>query len=105
LIAFLPFPTGLFGTYNENPLAVSLMALTLALASGLEVLQFRHAHRAGLMRERISPAVYRFAQIQSSVPAAVMLVSIPVAFLAPTLTPFFWMLVFPIEWLLDRLAP
>jgi uncharacterized membrane protein len=49
-VAFLPFPTALLGEYFDNPLSVVIYAVNVALVSGMEVVLFRHAHRAGLSR-------------------------------------------------------
>src|SRR5919108_220549 len=64
-IAFLPFPTVLLGTYFENPLSVTVYAVTVAIVSGLEVVLFRHAHRARLLTEAMPEDVYRWGVLQS----------------------------------------
>jgi TMEM175 potassium channel family protein len=105
LVAFLPFPTGLFGTYLDNPVSVALFGLTLAAISTLETLQYAHIRRSGQLRRPLSDAAYRFGLIESSVPVVLMLLSIPVAFLATSVAPFIWLLVFPLETVLDRWRP
>jgi uncharacterized membrane protein len=105
LVAFLPFPTGLFGTYLQNPVSVALFGLTLAAISALETLLFAHIRRSGQLRVPISDGAYRFGLLTSSVPVLLMLLSIPVAFVATSLAPFMWLLVFPIETVLDRWRP
>lgn len=80
-VAFLPFPTDLLGTYFDNPLAVSIYAVSVAVISGLEVLLFRRAHRAGLLRRKLRDDVYRWGVLASTSPLFFFLASVPVAFL------------------------
>ena len=105
LIAFLPFPTGVFGRYLDNPISVSLFALVLAAVSGLELLQFVHARRAAQFRRALSRPAFRFGVITSAVPVLVMLLSIPVAFALTRWAPMLWLLIFPVELLLERGRP
>jgi uncharacterized membrane protein len=81
-VAFLPFPTDLLGTYFDNPLAVAIYAVNVALISGFEVVLFRHAHRAGLLRRPLPEDVFRWGAMLSTAPLFFFLLSIPVAFLA-----------------------
>lgn len=105
LVAFLPFPTGLFGTYLQNPVSVALFGLTLAAVSTLETLQFAHIRRSGQLRRPISDAAYRFGLIGSGLPVVLMLLSIPIAFVATAVAPYIWLLVFPLEAILGRWRP
>lgn len=82
-VAFLPFPTSLVGEYVENPVSGVLFALTLAFVSTTETLLLMHAHRARLMRSRLSDAAYRWQFIGSAEPAFMFLVTIPLAFIHP----------------------
>jgi len=103
-VAFLPFPTELIGKYEENPISVALFALTMAAISGMETVIFRHAHRNRLLIHAMSEEVYRYGMIQSTVPVALFLVSIPIAFWDPVtrLTWLIWIAAFPIGLLVDR---
>jgi uncharacterized membrane protein len=49
-VAFLPFPTALLGSFFENPLSIVMYASTVAIVSGMEVVEFRHAFRNRLLR-------------------------------------------------------
>jgi len=104
-VAFLPFPTALLGAYFENPVSVAMYAATVALVSGLEVVMFRHAHDRGLVERPIPDDVYRWGVLMSLAPVAVFLGSIPVAFLDTGLAVLCWLLVIPLEMLLDRRKP
>jgi uncharacterized membrane protein len=105
LVAFLPFPTGLFGRYLDNPVSTGLFALVLAAVSGLEVVQFVHARRAAQFTRTLSLPAFRFGLITSAVPVLVMLLSIPIAFVVTRWAPMFWLLIFPVEVLLERARP
>lgn len=104
-IAFLPFPTALLGEYFSNPLSVVIYAVAVAIVSGMEVVLFRHAYRAGLLRRQPSRAVYRFGILVSFAPVVFFLVSIPFAFVSTTLAVCIWFLTAPFGALAERWAP
>jgi uncharacterized membrane protein len=102
-IAFMPFPTALVGSYGNETSPVVLYAVTLATASLLDALLMWRAHVKHLMRRRMPDDVFRWAMLASVAPVVVFLVSIPVAFAAaPSWALYTWILIFPIEMLLDR---
>ena len=106
LIAFLPFPTALLGNYFHNPISVATYALTLALVSGLEVVQFRHAHRTGLLHREMPEPVYRWGRTASSLPVLFMLLSVPIAFASTVVAVLMWFAGVPVQLLvLDRRKP
>ena len=105
-IAFLPFPTAVLGNYFHNPISVATYALSVALISGLEVVLFRHAHRAGLLLRELPEPVYRWGRTASSVPVLFMLLSVPVAFLNTVAAVLMWFGGVPTQMLvLDRRKP
>ena len=104
-VAFLPFPTALLGTYFENPLSVAIYAVAVALISGLEVVLFHHAHRSGLLREKMPEDVFRWGVIQSTLPVVYFLVSVPVAFLSTTVAVCVWFLGLPFGIVANRRKP
>ncbi len=104
-VAFLPFPTALLGTYFENPLSVAIYAVAVALISGLEVVLFHHAHRNGLLSQRMPQEVFRWGVVQSTLPVAYFLLSVPVAFLSTTAAVCFWFLGLPIGIVSNRRKP
>ena len=89
-VAFLPFPTDLLGTYFDNPLAVSVYAIAVAIVSGLEVLLLRCAHDSGLMQRKMSPEIYRWGVVMSFTPVLFFVASVPVAFVSTTLATLLW---------------
>ena len=96
-VAFLPFPTDLLGNYFENAIATTVYALTVALVSGLEVVLFTRAHRAGLLRRPLPDDVYRWAATMSLSPVLFFLVSIPIAFVNTTVAVAVWFLFLPLQ--------
>jgi uncharacterized membrane protein len=104
-IAFLPFPTGLLGAYFENPISVATYAVAVALVSGLEVVLFRHAYRAGLLVREMPQSVYRWGVKSSTLPVVFFLLSVPVAFVSTVVAVVFWFLPAPMEVLLTRRRP
>jgi uncharacterized membrane protein len=102
LIAFLPFPTALIGRYDQTPVAVALYAAAVALASGMETLMFRHVRRAGALTRPMSDFAYAHAMVRSLAPCAVFLASIPIALLHPIAATASWVLLFPLERVLQR---
>lgn len=104
-VAFLPFPTDLLGTYFENPLAVTIYAVSVAIVSGLEVVLFRHAHRNGLLSRRWPDDVYRWVTLTSLLPVALFTLSIPIAYVSTTAAACSWLLAFPIFAFADRWKP
>jgi uncharacterized membrane protein len=105
VIAFLPFPVALLGSTGSNPLAFAMFAVSMAAASGLETAMIVHAHRAGLMRQRLSPEAFRWEWIMSLAAALIFLVSIPLAFVSVWLGYLFWFMNSPIGVLMNRRRP
>ena len=101
-IAFMPFPTALVGTYGAKPLTVVLYAITLGTASFLDAALFWHAQRAGLFRRRFNDEAFRAGVIASVAPVLVFAISIPIAYAAPDWALVAWLLIFPLEWLIDK---
>ncbi|MFA5883636.1 MAG: TMEM175 family protein [Acidimicrobiia bacterium] len=100
-IAFVPFPTALAGKYTEEPVSIVMYAITLSVASGLEAVMFVVAHREGLFRTAIPRDVVRFTVVATVIPVVVFLGSIPVAFVSTTTALYTWLLIFPLEYLVD----
>jgi uncharacterized membrane protein len=104
-VAFLPFPTGVLGSYFENPLSVATYAVIVATISGLEVVMFRYAHRHGLLEREMPEDVYRWGALMSAQPVAFFLLSVPVAFLHTGLAVAIWFLGVPFQTLVRRWRP
>jgi uncharacterized membrane protein len=104
-VAFLPFPTALLGAYFENAIAVAAYAVTVALVSGMEVVLFRYAHGAGLLRVTVGADALRWGTTVSLAPVLFFLASIPVAFLSSKLAVAVWILNAPFGALMQRRRP
>jgi TMEM175 potassium channel family protein len=105
-VAFLPFPTGLLGNYFDNPISVCLYAVAVAAVSGLEVVLFARAYRAGLLRRAIPAEVFRWGAAAAFLPVVFFLLSVPVAFANTVVAVVVWFLALPAQaLLLDRRKP
>lgn len=105
-VAFLPFPTALLGNYFENPVAVVVYAVAVAIVSGMEVLLLRHAHRHRLFERELPEDVYRWGVMTSSTPVLFFLGSIPVAFYDTSLAVLLWFGGVPLQiFVLNRRKP
>ena len=104
-VAFLPFPTALLGDYFENPLSVAIYAANVAAVSGMEVVLFRHAYRAGLLEKQIPENIYRYGVLMSFSPVLFFILSIPVAFISTTLAVAMWFLAVPFGIIANRWKP
>ncbi|HSI79305.1 MAG TPA: TMEM175 family protein [Solirubrobacterales bacterium] len=89
-IALLPFPTDLLGNYFENPISVTVYAITVGIVSGMEVVLFVYAHRNRLLATQLPEEVYRWGVRQASAPLAFFVISIPVAFVSTTIAVVLW---------------
>lgn len=104
-VAFLPFPTALLGAYFENAIAVATYSVTVALVSGMEVVLFRHAQRAGLLRVTIGADALRWSMMLSLAPVVFFLASIPLAFVSTKLAVLVWILNAPFGAVMNRRRP
>ncbi|MGH9026917.1 MAG: TMEM175 family protein [Acidimicrobiia bacterium] len=101
-IAFLPFPTGLVGSYESKPLAVVIYAGALGAASFLEVAMMTRARHISALKKNPTPEAFRFAVFTSLAPVVIFALSIPIAFYSTTLALLFWIVNMPVQWALDR---
>jgi uncharacterized membrane protein len=104
-IAFLPYPTALlFAGNTRQPAAPAFYASCVAAAGLLELAVWLYATRAkGLVPASVSPAYRRYELAQLLPTPVVFGLSIPVAFVAPGVAPFTWILLVPIGRLLPRI--
>jgi uncharacterized membrane protein len=104
-IAFLPYPTALlFAGNTRAPAAPAFYAVCVAGAGLAELIVWLYAIRAkGLVPASISPAVRRYETAQLLPTPVVFGLSIPVAFIAPGVAPFTWILLLPIGRLVPRI--
>jgi uncharacterized membrane protein len=104
-IAFLPYPTALlFASTTKQVPATVFYAACVAGAGLVELAIWLYALRAdGLVPASISPASRRYVTAQILPTPVVFGLSIPVAFVAPGVAPFTWILLVPIGRLLPRI--
>ena len=79
-----------------------LYAITLGTASALEAVMFWRAQQASLFRMRMRDDVFRANLLAALAPVLVFALSIPVAYVAPEWAFATWLLIFPLEWFVDR---
>ncbi|HEY3036023.1 MAG TPA: TMEM175 family protein [Streptosporangiaceae bacterium] len=104
-IAFLPYPTALlFASSTKQVAATVFYAACVAGAGLIELAIWLYALQAdGLVPASISPASRRYVTAQILPTPVVFGLSIPVAFVAPGVAPFTWILLVPIGRLLPRI--
>jgi uncharacterized membrane protein len=101
-VAFLPFSTAVLGRYDSDPLSVVLQASTLALVSVFALLVSMRANAEDCLRVPRTAAERRHTYAAGAAPAVVFLVTIPLAFPLGSWALYVWLLIVPIEWLIDR---
>jgi uncharacterized membrane protein len=105
-IAFLPFPTALIGEFFNNPLALTIYAVNVAVVSGMEVVLFTYAHGHDLLEQKIPRDVYRYGAVMSLTPVVFFVISIPIAFLvSSTAAALSWFLGIPLSLIAQRWKP
>ena len=103
-IAFLPYPTALlFAGGTRQTTGPVFYAACVAVAGLMELAVWLYAtHAKGLVPASVSPALRRYELGQLLPTPVVFLLSIPVAFIAPGVAPFTWILLVPIARILPR---
>jgi uncharacterized membrane protein len=104
-IAFLPYPTALLFVSSTSQVAATVFyAACVAGAGFAELAVWVYAIRAkGLVPASIPPAFRRYELAQLLPTPVVFGLSIPVAFVAPGVAPFTWILLVPIGRVLPRI--
>lgn len=104
-VALLPFTTEMLGNYGDDSLGVAIYAANLTIVSLSFVAQIRHVYSAGLVREDALEFRQRWAGPANFSVAIVFGLSIPVAFISPTVATIMWLSMFFVGRILsDRLA-
>lgn len=91
-IVLIPFSSEVLGEYGGQTPAVVLYSANLALVVLLGLLMGADARRRGLTR--VDDRAHRENQIRSTYIAGVFLLSVPLAFLAPDVAPYLWLVLF-----------
>jgi uncharacterized membrane protein len=91
-IVLIPFSSELLGEYGGDTTAVVFYSVNLAVVVLLGLLMSADARSRGL--SEIDDRTHRETQIRSVYIAAIFLLSVPLAFLAPDLAPYLWLVLF-----------
>ncbi len=105
VVAFIPVPTGLLGQHGGEEGPVVLYAATQTLTGLLAGLLWRHAVVARLIVPGLSPTIVRRTQIRALGIPLIFLLSIPIAFVAPDVASFLWLLSAVVGFLSNRFLP
>jgi uncharacterized membrane protein len=89
-IALIPFTSEVLGNYSDDSWGVALYAANLTAVSITSWVMIRYSYDRGLMREDTEEYRARFAGAGAFVVALVFALSIPLAFLSPTLATISW---------------
>lgn len=100
LVVLLPFSARLIGDYGNNPGAVVVLAVILALLCVMETVLFGYASKAGLLDYSPDADEFRWAMIASLMPVVTFLGTIPLAWVDTSLALISWI---PLGLALDRL--
>jgi uncharacterized membrane protein len=93
-IVIIPFSTSSVGdpSVDDLPLPTALLAVNIAVASALHTLVYTLAYRRQLFLVKPSPSELRGAIVIGLTPAAVVLASVPIAYLAsPVIAQLCWL--------------
>ena len=99
-IVVIPFSTNAVGDpgVEELPLPTAVLAVNIAVASGLHTLVYMLAYRRGLFLVRPSARELQGSLVIGLSPAAILLPSVPIAYLAsPIIAQLCWLLIIPIR--------
>jgi len=91
-IVLIPFSSEVLGEYGGKTTAVVLYSVNLAVVVLLGQLMSVDARRRGLTK--IDDRTHRENQIRGTYIAAIFLLSIPIALVAPSVAPWLWLVLF-----------
>lgn len=90
-VALLPFPTSLIGEYEGNPISAVAFSLNLAAIGFLGAMMLRRADHFGLIDPSVTPEAVRWTLINRLIPVAMFVLTIPLAFISPTVQLLSWL--------------
>ena len=104
-ITIIPFLTNLIMTYGNFPLVTILFAAMQVLTGTLLLILWKYAsHHHRLIDPHLSARMIRFNYQREYVVIAIFLVSIPIAFISPTLAQISWIAIAPLATVLKILS-
>jgi TMEM175 potassium channel family protein len=101
-ISIMPFTSDLLGEYAENPLAVSVFAVNLLLASLATQATLEIGRRKGLTAPDTDPRAARAGYLRSAGTALVIAASIGLAWVNTDIAKFAWLLIALVPPVVDR---
>jgi uncharacterized membrane protein len=101
-VAALPFPCSVLGRYGSHTAAVVLYASAMAVAGSLLAALTLVAHWRRLVKPTATRDGFRAGLWRSGSMVATFLISIPVAFVAPNVAPYLWIVLMPARFLTPR---
>jgi len=104
VIAFVPFPTSVMADHGSQVPAIVLYAATVGALSLLQLWIWVHAYRHGLMESSVDEGIFRLVRANLLPTIFVFFGSIPLAFVLGSLTPFLWVLLWPVGQIVGRVA-
>lgn len=105
MIAFMPFPTALFGRYNGEFISLLLYVAALSMASLVEAAMIHEANSAGAMRVHMDDRVQRLVIVAAVIPVVVFGLSLVVAVFTVDWAPLTWLLIIPLEFSVGKRMP
>jgi uncharacterized membrane protein len=99
LIAFLPFPTGVFGRYGDHRPSVVFYAASMAAAGVALTAIWAYAWRTGLADA--GPQRARYLGLRAATPGIIFGASIPIAYASPGAAELSWLSFFVIRRLIE----
>jgi uncharacterized membrane protein len=91
-IVLIPFSSELLGEYGGKTTALVFYSANLAIVVLLGLLMSADARRRGLTS--IDDRTHRENRVRSAYIAGIFLLSIPLAYVAPAIAPYFWLVLF-----------
>jgi uncharacterized membrane protein len=101
-ISIMPFTSDLLGEYAENPLAVSIFAVNLLLASLATQVTLEIGRRKGLTTPETDPRAARAGLLRSLGTFVVILASIGLAWVNTDAAKYCWLLIALVPYVVDR---
>jgi uncharacterized membrane protein len=101
-ISIMPFTSDLLGQYAENPLAVSIFALNLLLASLSTQAVLEIGRRRGLAAPETDPRAARAGYLRSAGTALVIVASIGLAWVNTDVAKYCWLLIALVPYVVDH---
>lgn len=99
-VAFLPFPTAIYGDAPNNPQAIIFYNATIAIIGFSRAGLWSYVSRnRRLIDKTMKQSLIRAEFLRAVLIPAVFVVTMPIAVVAPSIVPFCWALVIPLSFI------